>query len=217
MKPTGRLILFGTRIGLNFSGGSNATVLLFQHIVPHFKEVFLVCQEIGALPFRDKVEVRFWENEEEALKELIQLKAKESIYYGDFVDAKLLVEANLPFFFTYHDNWPEQQELDESSRLVAKERIASYQEIFATAIQVFSVSEFKRGFIQQATDRHLLVRNGAFHPVHAFSPIKIETGSPFMVLMMGNLDRRKYAYALELFQKIPPESELEIHIYGTYR
>ncbi|MEL6255413.1 MAG: glycosyltransferase family 4 protein [Bacteroidota bacterium] len=214
MHPSGRLILFGTRIGLNFSGGSNATVLLFQHIIPHFEEVYLVCKELGEFPFREKVEVKYWKNENQALETLLSLNSTNSIYYGDFVDAKILVKAELPFFFTYHDNWPEQKELDESSRLLAKERIDAYKEIFSAAIQVFSVSEFKRKFIQEATDRHLLVRNGAFHPVHAFSPTKRETGKKFKVLMMGNLDKRKYQYALELFQKIPPESNIEIHIYG---
>ncbi|MDW3647426.1 MAG: glycosyltransferase family 4 protein [Bacteroidia bacterium] len=214
MHPSGRLILFGTRIGLNFSGGSNATVLLFQHIVPYFDEVYIVCRELGALPFRKNVNLIYWENEKQAQQELLKLSSADSIFYGDFVDAKLLVDSHLPFFFTYHDNWPEQQDLDEASQLMAQERIASYQEIFSAAIQVFSVSEFKRRFIQKATARHVLIRNGAFHPIHAFSQTKRKAGSNFKLLMMGNLDKRKYHYAIELFRKIPAASNLEVHIYG---
>ena len=95
MHPSGRLILFGTRIGLNFSGGSNATVLLFQHIVPFFEEVFILCQELGALPFREKVEVKFWSNKEEALTELSKLSSPDSVFYGDFVDAEILLNIHI--------------------------------------------------------------------------------------------------------------------------
>ncbi|MEM8890004.1 MAG: glycosyltransferase family 4 protein [Bacteroidota bacterium] len=214
MHPSGRLILFGTRIGLNFSGGSNATVLLFQHIVPFFEEVYIVCKELGALPFRGKVEVKFWSTEDEAFKELSKLSSADSVYYGDFVDAEILVDANLPFFFTYHDNWPEQWDLDEASRSIAAERIASYQKIFSAALEVFSVSEFKRNFIQTATEKHRLIRNGSFHPIHASSQTEIEEGTNFKLLMMGNLDKRKYRYAVELFEMMREDEGIDIHIYG---
>lgn len=211
-----RLVLFGTRMGLGFSGGSNATILLLEHMLEAFGEVIILCKEKGEIPYEDKLNIIFWRDEADILPLLKSCASEKTLFYGDFQDAIYLVKARLPFFFTYHDNWPEQRQLDLSSWLRSFRTIKTYAKIFGAAQHVFSVTEKKRAFIGKFTQAHSLARNGASLQYLPSTFKAKEASSVFKILMLGNIDKRKFHYAIKLFSQLDSRMTegIEIQIFG---
>ncbi|MEM6800539.1 MAG: glycosyltransferase family 4 protein [Bacteroidota bacterium] len=213
-----RLVVFGTRMGLGFSGGSNATILLLEHMLNGFGEVIILCREKGEIPFEEKLQIVFWEKETDIIPLLNSWASEQTIFYGDFQDAMYLVEAKLPFFFTYHDNWPEQKRQDYFSFFQSFRIIPKYARIFKAAQHVFSVTEKKRAFIDTYTSLHSLARNGASLSFQKRPSPQKQTDAKFSILMLGNIDKRKFHYAAKLFRLLDRDpiirEQIEIHIFG---
>lgn len=216
MKELKRLVLFGSRMGLNFSGGSNATVMLFQHIVQAFSEVYVVAKEFGSLPFSRPYKTIHWTDEQHAIELLKDLNEKDCIFYGDFWDSIYMVKAHVPFFFTYHDNWPEQKHLDKKNWDLSFQMEAYYKEIFASAIHTFSVTQHKREYIGKSTQTHSLAYNGSCMKPSKFIANTYKGKGLFRILMVGNIDQRKYKLALGVFSTLKKESytKIQVDIYG---
>ncbi len=204
-----QLVILTTHFGTNFSGGSTATCEIFSRLEQHFKGVTVIGTQLGEHSFESLEFVRY-QNWWDGLKAIRQWANKEAIFYGDFYNAFLFVIAKVPFFFTYHDNWPEMRQFGLRNRIRSLFYTSAYVQIFRKAQHVFSVSEFKAAFISRFTDRISVVRNG-------FSKEKPSMlGKSSNVLMVGNIDARKYIKAYAFFkyleQQGPPS--VQIDIYG---
>lgn len=210
-----RLVFYGGKFGLEFSGGCIATCRIFEEIQAHFNEIVIITHELGQHNIQN-LRHEACTSIEVAIPIIQSLDDGNSLFYGDFYDAIALVKAGVPFYFTYHDNWPEQSRLSPADEEKSHYFIPIYQEIFQAATKVFSVSNYKSEFIRNYTERIVLLRNGLNHPIRKkqYMPFKKERGA-LRILMTGNIDARKYSKAILLFKKLAKLSiRITIDIYG---
>jgi glycosyltransferase involved in cell wall biosynthesis len=210
-----RLIFYGGKFGLEFSGGCIATCRIFEEIQTHFNEIIVITHELGQHHIQN-LKHEICASIDTAIPIIQSLDDGNSLFYGDFYDAIAFVKAKVPFYFTYHDNWPEQSQLSSADEERSHYFIPIYQQIFHAATKVFSVSNYKSDFIRKYTDHIVLLRNGLNHPIrkNIYVPFKKENGV-LRILMTGNIDARKYSKAILLFEELKQlDIHLEIDIYG---
>ena len=131
------------------------------------------------------------------------------VFYGDFYVAYLLAMLRLPFFFTYHDNWPELGLVSTKYRLQGLYYWTLYKWIFKKAAHIFAVSDYKRNQVSRYTNAVKVIRNGIGEP----STTALE-GTRHNTLMVGTVDERKYAKAVELFKLLPTDPGFSIDVFG---
>ena len=204
------LIVLAENFGLNFSGGSSATIYLLEHLHSFFKSVKVVCKKEGIHPFQEISFIKY--NRVSEVKGILaEMDTSEAIGYADFHIASELIGEGLPFYLTYHDNWPDMLNFEED-KIWAQNRIETYGKIFQAAECVFSVSEDRMKFIHQYTDNTILVRNGLTLKPPASFPAKKKKGEPLKVVMAGNVDKRKYSKAVRLFELLNELDHCPLHI-----
>lgn len=203
-----RLVILTTHFGTKFSGGSTATCEIFSRLENHFDEVVVLGTQLGEHLF-SKLDFRKFGTSSELKRLIREVDSSETIYYGDFYNAVAFAEAQVPFYFTYHDNWPELANTSFSNWLDGFSYIRAYEKIFKSAKHVFTVSQFKQDQISQYSSNTSLVRNGFRQANRSTVPTQTSRRN---ILMVGNIDQRKYEKALVLFEQWQPKCE--VHIYG---
>jgi len=208
MKP--KLVILTTNFGTNFSGGARATCEVFSRIQDEFGKITVLGTTLGDHQFNNLefVKVSNWLNTYQAIREL---KDDLTIFYGDFYNSFLLGVAKVPFIFTYHDNWPELAKLNIKSRFQGLFYNSIYNFVFRKAKILITVSQFKKKTLEKYAKKVHLIPNG-------FNCNSKDVGqdnpSSSEILMVGNIDDRKYALALKLFECIKEHDPISIDIYG---
>jgi len=205
-----KLVILTTHFGDNFSGGSTATHEIFQDLQHQFEEIIVVCRKIGHHTF-SKLNFKTYRNFRDAMKILKSLGDDRTIFYGDFYNSIWFVWTKKTFYFTYHDNWPEMTHVSKKDFFRSFFYLPVYQSIFRNAKSVIVVSEYKKKYVSAYTRSVYLVRNG-FNK-NSFTT-KNQVSLPAKILMVGNIEKRKYKYACRLFRKIDRDFPAEIHIFG---
>jgi len=207
------LVLLVNNFGYSFSGGSSATTFLLEHLQANFRRVIVICQNIGRHKFNDLTFVTY-KSESEIPNLLKQIDPLKSIGYSDFYLGKYWCDFSVPFFFTYHDNWPEISQFEDKG--FGDIRIKEYSMIFENASHVFSVSDNKTNFIKNYSANYTVVRNGLTQSVVKTSYKSISPNEPIRIIMAGNIDKRKYGKCIDVFSVIEKRLELkvEVDIYG---
>ncbi len=206
-----KLVILATKFGLEFSGGCIATCKLAEAIQDNFSSIIVLANTIGKHHIKNIIHIHF-NDLSEAKKILSNFNRKDCIFYGDFYDAIAFCETNIPFYFTYHDNWPEQSLLSETHQQQSDFFIPIYKRIFKSALAVFSVSKYKEKFIQKYTDKTHLLRNGILQPVNNKQYRPFKAGDELNLLMTGNIDERKYKLAIPVFQYLNETKTRQINI-----
>lgn len=206
-----KLVILTTHFGTNFSGGSLATCEIFSGIEGHFSEVIVLGNELGSHPFRHLTFLKYtgWLN---LFRTVQKLRNDDVIFYGDFYNSVIFALSGIPFYFTYHDNWPELAEISLRDRFWSFFYIPVYKLIFRKARVVFSVSDQKLTFIKSFNQKAVLVRNG-FNQKHQIEKSTSAIGKT-KILMVGTIDARKYRKAAELFKQMDRTDAISIDIYG---
>ncbi len=202
-----KLVILTTHFGTNFSGGSTATCEIFIRLEKHFDDIIIFGTEIGQHSF-NSLHFKQYHNSQELRSLISKYNSNKTKFYGDFYNAVAFAAEQVPFYFTYHDNWPELADTSFDHWVDGFKYMRAYEKIFNSAQHVFTVSEFKRKQIAKYTSEVSLVRNG-FHKTH-----ELEGGLPTNrqnILMVGNIDDRKYQKALELFNQWNPECKVDIY------
>ena len=143
---------------------------------------------------------------------LKDLDSNNTIYYGDFYNAIWLVWTKKPFYFTFHDNWPEMRKASIADFFRSLFYVPVYKTIFKHAKGVVTVSSYKNNYISKYSKRVVLIYNG-------FNREKV-TGTAGIkkkqhILMVGNIEKRKYRLACRLFRILGHDFSGRIHIYGN--
>ncbi len=208
MKP--KLVILTTNFGTNFSGGSRATCEVFSRIQDQFEKITVLGTVIGDHRFQNLefIKVNHWLNTYQAIK---KLEDDLTIFYGDFYNSFLLGVAQVPFIFTYHDNWPELAKLNIKSRFQSLFYNTAYYYIFRKAKVLITVSDFKKKTLEKYAEKVYLIPNGFDSSAQYTTEVTQARGQ---VLMVGNIDDRKYALALKLFGHIKERDPISIDIYG---
>jgi len=202
------LVIVTTHFGTNFSGGSTATCEILSRLEHEFSAIHVIANEIGEHPFRTITWHRY-RSAIDALLQIHRLSHSKPIFYADFYNAYWLSLLRLPYCFTYHDNWPELGAIGPQFRLQQLYYWPIYRFIFRTAKHVITVSERKRQLLKDKCRQITLVRNGCQR-----NPAPASQHPREHVLMVGNIDARKYAKAVELFKTLPYDTDINIDIYG---
>ena len=202
-----RLVLLTTHFGNNFSGGSLASHEVLTRLQDHFGQVVVVGTQLGTHSIRNLkfLEYHHWL---EAAGIIRKLQREPCLFYGDFYNAVLLAWLRVDFVFTYHDNWPELGKLNGQHALHGLFYSAAYRRIFKRSTRLVTVSEFKQTALRRFHAAPVLIKNGFRKP--AVRPARTDS----RVLMIGNIDARKYQLALSVFDQLAPEEEIAIDIYG---
>ena len=208
------LLIVVENFGLNFSGGSSATAISAEYFEKAFEEVVVICANEGRHNLTE-VKIVFYTSASEMIDLILAYTNEQTIGFGDFHVAHPLVNSRLPYFFVYHDNWPEMKSFSSEETGKSDSLIRSYGEIFAHAKEVFSVTEYKIPFIQKYSSKVSLVRNGLSQEITKKSQKKLKKGE-LNILMAGNIDHRKYSKAVELFHELKDDdcSGIKVDIFG---
>lgn len=207
------LIVLTTHFGTNFSGGSTATCEIVKRLQHHFSTVTVIGRELGEHDIHN-LEFERYHQLRDIPQRVNQLSKQLSVVYGDFFNSVALARSDIPFYFTYHDNWPELGQTSVNMRLKGLYYWRAYRTIFGQAKHVFTVSTAKHEELKQYTNNLSMVRNGLgqYPNSEGFKDeIRLTTRK---VLMVGNIDQRKYRLALKLFRTLPASTYLTIDIYG---
>ncbi len=215
MRDKRDLVILTPHFGTNFSGGSLATCRIFELLQNKYNRLYVITEKVGKHNFKqiEHVHVR---NSLEALRAINRFKSNDPIFYGDFRDSINYVRAGVPFYFTYHDNWPELRGMDFSHFVRSFNIIKDYKRIFKNAVWVFSVSDNKAGFIRKSTENCSVVPNGIYTPVVQGTTVPPMEDGLLHILMLGNIDKRKYKLALSVFNQLDQSlyENTRIDIYG---
>ncbi len=214
MRPT--LVILTDNFGLNFSGGAIATCRIFAAMEAAFEEIIVVGKQLGVHPFQQLRFLRY-DNRRMAIRQLRKVATARTIFYGDFYMSYYFILAKLPFYFTFHDNWPEQGQFGWRNALRAWYYVPLYRWIIRRAAWTITVSSFKYEFIRNISPRTSVIRNGINTRITKKAYEVYQTKTDLRIIMSGNIDDRKFAWALALFQKIRKEGELsriQFYLFG---
>ena len=202
------LVILTTHFGTNFSGGSTATCEIFKPMEMEFDKIHVVGNQLGDHLFNDLnfIEYKNWFHLRSILK---KFSDDSTIFYGDFYNSLIFTTLNKPFFFTYHDNWPELGRFGIKNKFLSILYTSAYIFIFKKAAKVFTVSNFKLNFVKKYTSNFSLIRNGFRN--HTQSNAKPVVSKK--ILMVGNIDSRKYKLAIPLLKKLLIYSNVEVEVY----
>lgn len=211
------LLIVAENFGLNFSGGSSATAMVTEHFEQIFREIIILCVRKGKHNLK-RANFVFYKDIANLPSIIESYSNEDTIALGDFHFAHALAGQNVPYFFVYHDNWPELSKFDLFTEKEGEETIGKYGDIFSNAVEVFSVTEYKVPFISKFTDRTTVVRNGLSQAVTKKAQKVLDVGM-LKVLMAGNIDSRKYAKAILLFEELKKidSGGISVHIYGLVK
>lgn len=205
-----RLVILTTNFGTNFSGGALATCEVFSRIQDQFEKIIVLGSNIGLHEIKNLqfIKTSNWITNYQLIKNLQDGK---TIFYGDFYNSFLLGLAKVPYVFTYHDNWPELARLNYKSFLQGFFFHTIYPFIFRKAIILITVSSFKKKYLEKYAKIVQVIPNGIRNNV---AETLENTSVKKKILMVGNIDDRKYAMALKLFQILRNQELITIDIYG---
>lgn len=211
-----RLVILTDNFGLNYSGGAIATCRIVEQIAPNFSDIFVVGKQEGQHPIKQLVFLEY-QNIWQAVRHIKSLDSGRTVFYGDFYMAYFFILAKVSFYFTYHDNWPEQATFGWRNRLNGKWYIPLYKWIIRKAKWVVTVSDFKYQFVRQLNTNSSIIRNGINCTLHKYRQKPFDGEAPLKVIMLGNIDDRKFGWAEMLFEHISRANKplfCEIHLFG---
>ncbi len=212
-SKTLNLIVVSENFGISYSGGSSATAYFLEEMVSEFDSITVLCQNHDDF-LNSQINIIEYTDIEDVPRILNNYSPKNTVLYGDFHICHVIADLDFPFYFTYHDNWPEIGNFEKDVEM-SKDIMSKYRKIFQSAEMVFSVSKYKIPFISEFTDNVILVRNGLTQPRSKQTLQPYEAGV-FRILMIGNITSRKYDKAIELFNELAKlKLDLQIDIYGN--
>jgi glycosyltransferase involved in cell wall biosynthesis len=208
------LIILSNNFGTSYSGGCTATASFAQFWKNAFKNIHVVCKQTDGF-LKDDIVVWVYDDQVSLDKILLDLAKRPTIGYGDFHTAVHFITHNIPFYFTYHDNYPELKDLDVHTT-EADKMMHDYAQVFSNAQYIFSVSASKLDYIKSYTDNCTIIRNGISQPITKKEKLNVTKGNALKILMAGNITSRKYKYAVDLFDLVASngETNIEVDIFG---
>lgn len=209
------LIILTKKWGRNYTGATLATQCFVEHWSYNFKRITVFTLQKGICDTSEIVSVNVVKNESELLKKLngYVVKSKEMpVGYSDDHLGYLLAKVNIPYIHTYHGNWPSARWIDISFFLKSFYFISLYKKTIAKAKTVVNVSYYMETFTKKYNSQSIVIRNGIDNKPAICKEIWTKT-----FVMVGNIDSRKYRYAISLAKKLQEiDDEIKIHIYGKF-
>lgn len=208
-----KIIIVTKKWGRNFTGATLATQCLVEQWVKKVDAVevlTLICGDYSKLSW---IPVRVCRNNRELKKiaaEIWKQKKEGLFFYSDDHLGYILAEIGVPYFHTYHGNWPDAKYINVQMFFKSFYFIPVYKKTLRGAEKVINVSRYMEKFTLKYNKKSAIIHNGIDHKIADNSLLYPKT-----IVMVGNIDERKYKYAIkvaEYLMEIAPE--IKIHIYG---
>lgn len=208
------LIVLTKKWGHNFTGATLATQHLIKKWIQDFDGIEVYTLELGEYEKYENLVVRRYESESKLKRALKNRKenSKNEILYGYSDDhlGYILGRLNIAYIHTYHGNWPDARFINLEFFLKSFYFMPLYKRTLSSADCVVNVSKYMEEYTKRYNNSSVLIHNGVDLKKDS-SEAKYENA----YLMVGNVDRRKYGYAIQLAKNIlENDSDIEIHIYG---
>jgi len=211
-----KLVILTDNFGVDFSGGAIATARIFACLQDEFAEIFVIGEQVGVHALK-QLTLLPYKNALEAIRHIRSFDVKNTIFYGDFYMAYYFILTRVPFYFTYHDNWPEQKQFGWHNYRRSFFYIPIYRWIIKKARWVITVSNYKYQFTSSLTSKTSVIRNGTNCAITKQNKYSVSAEEVVRLIMLGNIDDRKYGWALDLFKFIDRNNGLKnisIDIFG---
>lgn len=198
---------FGT-----YTGATVSTIELLKRIYCYFNRVVIVTMrsELEEFSNVEIVLVKDRKHLQLSLDEIVQNDG-EWVGYSDDHLGWMLKESRVPYIHTYHGNWPGVRYLNAEMFLKSFYFIPQYKRTIVDAEISVSVSKYmKSKFVDNYSKKSEVIYNGVLQTGGTSKKKKSRR-----IMMIGNVDRRKYALAIKLFNEFKGESIPPIDIYGS--
>ena len=210
-----RLIVVTKKWGRNFTGATLATQHFVERWIDYFDCVSVYTLQCGEAIQNRVLTVRTFNNEHMLIRHLsedaprIKSSTKFVCYSDDHLGFAFSI-AGLSYVHTYHGNWPEAKYISVDLFLKSFYFIPLYAWTIKKAKVVVNVSEYMERFTSKYNHNAVVIHNG----IESKNPSdEIIENNCF--LMVGNIDQRKYGYAIDVFEKLRQMgSKVYIDIFG---
>lgn len=208
-----RLVILTKNYGYNFTGATMATQQFVKRWSQTFSEVVIYTLHEGERFKQDNIRIKTFSQMPFLVATLWKAENQQddTIYYSDDHFGFLLGMLGKKYFHTYHGNWPDAAQISFAFRLKSFYFLPLYYITLKNAAYIINVSYYMKKFTDTINQKSTVIRNGMDFKI-------VEQGMqkyPNSCLMVGNVDKRKYKYCLDLAQVLKKhKSNIKIDIYG---
>ena len=209
------LVVVTKYFGYNFTGATLATHELVKMWSGKFNNITIITKNIGEYDDIENLKVKLCKNNFDIINNLKKIQNKNIKYYCDDHLSILLKLSNKKYFHTYHATWPEAKWNNYNYFVKSFLFIPLYKYAIKNSIIEVAVSEkYKENFVKKYNNNCMVIRNGLGRHIK----LKYDRNAKsekFNIVMIGNIDKRKYKLAPQLFEIISKENlNVNIDIYG---
>lgn len=210
-----RLIIVTKKWGRNFTGATLATQYLTEKWMDHYDRISVYTLQSGEAIEDQAITVYKFKNEYQLIRKLIKdaknikTNSKFACYSDDHLGFVFSV-AGLPYIHTYHGNWPEAKYISVGFYLKSFYFMPLYKWTIKKASCVVNVSTYMEKFTLKYNRKSRVIHNGFERKT-----LQDETVQEQSFLMVGNIDQRKYGYAIKVFKTLRQmDSDVKIDVFG---
>ena len=210
-----KLIILTKNWGRNFTGATLATQYFTERWIDYFDSVSVYTLHCGEAIEHPSLKVYEFRNELQLIIGLTEaakaIKAKDqyTCYSDDHLGFAFSI-AGLSYIHTYHGNWPEAKYISLEFYFKSFYFIPLYKWTISKAKHVVNVSEYMQKFTKKYNQNSIVIHNGI-----EFKTQESEDVSDSNYLMVGNIDRRKYGYAISILERlVQMGSNVRVDIFG---
>lgn len=208
-----KIIVLTKNYGAGFTGATTSTYMLIENWLKMGIHVeILTTKIVGKTNENVSIERITYRN----LRRLA-VKRKEYLGYSDDHLGWLLRVAGIKYIHTYHGNWPSASLLSVGMFLKSIYFMPLYLMTFYFAQSIGAVSKFSLKFIKISNRRVFVARNGVnVIPTMMNENRRKNIQRRLKVLMVGNVDLRKYGDTLSVIKELNSHDrrKISISIFG---
>lgn len=212
---TKEIVILTKNFGHNFTGATLATHELIKRWSSSVEKITVYTRNEGKHDEIKNLQIIECKNNSEILEKL-KKHTNNAVYYNDDHLAYLLKKAKKQYYHTYHATWPEARWIDSKYFIKSFAFIPLYKTAIKNSKLEITVSHKYNEWVKKFNNNSLVIRNGLGINEEKYNIIKTnKKGDTYKIIMMGNIDRRKYSLALDLFKMIENSNlNIKIDIYG---
>ena len=210
-----RLVVFTKNFGSNFTGASLATVNILQLLEDELDEIIIIAKHIGVFNLKKAkvIQVKYFFK---AFPELRRYSNSSTYFYSDDHFGYFLKLAGKRFFHTYHGNWPDAMTINAKMFILSFYYIPQYFFTLKFSYQVINVSYYMDSWVRKINPNTVVIRNGIGQ--QDIKLLKSQLKSNCRIIMVGNIESRKYKLALKVFNDIENSllhDKIKVDIFGN--
>ncbi|MCD7136832.1 glycosyltransferase [Limosilactobacillus balticus] len=208
-----KLIVLTKQFG-TYTGATVSTIEILKRIAKDFESVTVITMKSEKVNIKN-VKILVVPSYKDLISEVRKRKnIQNSIGYSDDHLGFLFSFFNIDYIHTYHGNWPDARWMNSKMFFKSLFFISMYKLTIKKAEHVVSVSNYMNNkFVKKNTKKSTVIYNGIKQVKKSEPPSKDTQDIKF--LMVGNVDSRKYAAAIDLFSLLSEKGfNNKIDIYG---